>query len=191
MDSCGTGEFGDSLGDNAQPDCNPVPGMTASTNPAPARILDGKRIAEDLLHNLKSRVDARVAAGKSRPGLAVVLVGNDPASEVYVGHKVKAGAEVGFRVDLERLPESATLADALLDPFALFRLDEGLLTEQERAFFEIYAQTVGGELGVRGAYAAVHELVREFGIDDGRFYDELSESLYGQGLSTAGLPRSR
>ena len=59
------------------------------------------------------------------------------------------------------------------------------------AFFEIYAQTVGGELGVRGAYAAVHELVREFGIDDGRFYDELSESLYGQGLSTAGLPRSR
>lgn len=89
------------------------------------------------------------------------------------------------------LADLEPLADALLDAFALFRLDEGLLTEQERAFFEIYAQTVGGELGVRGAYAAVHELVREFGIDDGRFYDELSESLYGQGLSTAGLPRSR
>ena len=44
-----------------------------------ARILDGKRIAEDLLDNLKAQVDARIAAGKPRPGLAVVLVGNDPA----------------------------------------------------------------------------------------------------------------
>ena len=49
--------------DFAQP-----PGMTA---PIPARILDGKRIAEDLLDNLKAQVDARVAAGKPRPGLAV------------------------------------------------------------------------------------------------------------------------
>jgi methylenetetrahydrofolate dehydrogenase (NADP+)/methenyltetrahydrofolate cyclohydrolase len=39
--------------------------------------------------------------------------GHDPASEVYVGHKVKAGTSAGFRVDLERLPETASLADAL------------------------------------------------------------------------------
>ena len=39
-----------------------------------ARILDGKRIAEDLLDNLKAQVDVRIAAGKSRPGLAVVPV---------------------------------------------------------------------------------------------------------------------
>lgn len=71
--------------------------MTVSTTQAPARILDGKRIAEDLLDTLKSRVDARVASGKSRPGLAVVLVGNDPASSVYVKNKRRAAQKVGIR----------------------------------------------------------------------------------------------
>jgi methylenetetrahydrofolate dehydrogenase (NADP+)/methenyltetrahydrofolate cyclohydrolase len=47
------------------------------------------------------------------PGLGIVLAGHDPASEVYVGHKVKAGTSAGFRVDLERLPETASLSDAL------------------------------------------------------------------------------
>jgi methylenetetrahydrofolate dehydrogenase (NADP+)/methenyltetrahydrofolate cyclohydrolase len=47
------------------------------------------------------------------PGLGIVLVGSDPASEIYVRHKVKAGTEVGFRVDLERVSETATLADVL------------------------------------------------------------------------------
>ena len=46
-------------------------------NPEPtARILDGKRIAEDLLDLLQARVEVRLAAGKPRPGLAVVLVGD-------------------------------------------------------------------------------------------------------------------
>lgn len=62
-----------------------------------ARILDGKRIADELLERIKGRVSARVAAGKSRPGLAVVLVGADPASAVYVKNKRKACKEVGFR----------------------------------------------------------------------------------------------
>lgn len=62
-----------------------------------ARILDGKRIADELLERIKGRVGARVAAGKSRPGLAVVLVGADPASAVYVKNKRKACKEVGFR----------------------------------------------------------------------------------------------
>ena len=59
-----------------------------------ARILDGKRIAEDLLDNLKAQVDARIAAGRSAPGLAVVLVGNDPASAVYVKNKRRAARKV-------------------------------------------------------------------------------------------------
>ena len=46
-------------------------------------------------------------------GLAIVLVGQDPASEVYVRNKVRTGQGVGFRVDLERLPETATLEDVL------------------------------------------------------------------------------
>ncbi|SJZ59578.1 bifunctional methylenetetrahydrofolate dehydrogenase/methenyltetrahydrofolate cyclohydrolase FolD [Novilysobacter spongiicola] len=64
---------------------------------AGARILDGKRIAEDLLGNLKARVDARVASGKAPPGLAVVLVGSDPASAVYVRNKRRAAEKVGIR----------------------------------------------------------------------------------------------
>ncbi|MGH8078808.1 MAG: tetrahydrofolate dehydrogenase/cyclohydrolase catalytic domain-containing protein, partial [Lysobacter sp.] len=72
--------------------------MTASTpNSTPARLLDGKRIAEDLLDNLKARVDRRVAAGKPQPGLAVVLVGSDPASSVYVRNKRRAAQKVGIR----------------------------------------------------------------------------------------------
>ena len=49
-----------------------------------ARILDGRRIAENLPVELKATVAARVAAGLAPPGLAVLLVGGDPASAVYV-----------------------------------------------------------------------------------------------------------
>ncbi|MFP3786627.1 tetrahydrofolate dehydrogenase/cyclohydrolase catalytic domain-containing protein, partial [Burkholderia sp. SIMBA_024] len=70
--------------------------MTASATDPTARILDGKRIAEDLLDELKTRVDARVAAGQARPGLAVVLVGGDPASSVYVRNKRRAAEKVGI-----------------------------------------------------------------------------------------------
>jgi methylenetetrahydrofolate dehydrogenase (NADP+) / methenyltetrahydrofolate cyclohydrolase len=65
--------------------------------PMTARILDGKRIADELLENVAARVQARVAAGKRVPGLAVVLVGDDPASAVYVRNKRRACARVGLR----------------------------------------------------------------------------------------------
>jgi len=61
-----------------------------------ARILDGRRVADALLDELRTRVEARVAAGHSRPGLAVVLVGNDPASAVYVRNKRRAAEKVGI-----------------------------------------------------------------------------------------------
>lgn len=73
-----------------------------------ARILDGKRIADALLESLAARVRARVQAGRARPGLAVVLVGDDPASAVYVRNKRKACARVGIRaVDFD-LPANAS-----------------------------------------------------------------------------------
>ncbi len=78
-----------------------------------ARILDGKRIAEDLLDSLKVRVDARIARGKSPPGLAVVLVGSDPASAVYVRNKRRAASKVGIRAIDFDLP-SETGDEALL-----------------------------------------------------------------------------
>jgi methylenetetrahydrofolate dehydrogenase (NADP+)/methenyltetrahydrofolate cyclohydrolase len=62
-----------------------------------ARILDGKGIADTLLDELALRVEARVALGKPRPGLAVVLVGEDPASAVYVRNKRKACKKVGIK----------------------------------------------------------------------------------------------
>lgn len=79
-----------------------------------ARILDGKRIADTLLDELKLQVDARVAAGKSRPGLAVVLVGGDPASQSYVRNKRRAAAKVGIQAFDHDLPEGTTEAELLV-----------------------------------------------------------------------------
>lgn len=84
--------------------------MSAS---APARILDGRRIAEDLLDQLKQRVDARLAAGKAAPGLAVVLVGADPASTVYVRNKRRAAEKVGIVGYDHDLPAGTSEAELL------------------------------------------------------------------------------
>jgi methylenetetrahydrofolate dehydrogenase (NADP+)/methenyltetrahydrofolate cyclohydrolase len=78
-----------------------------------ARVLDGQALAARMQEEIKPDVAAFTEKHGRRPGLGIVLAGHDPASEVYVGHKVKAGTSAGFRVDLERLPESASLADAL------------------------------------------------------------------------------
>jgi methylenetetrahydrofolate dehydrogenase (NADP+)/methenyltetrahydrofolate cyclohydrolase len=76
-----------------------------------ARILDGKRIADNLLDTLKARVQQRVAAGKRPPGLAVIFVGDDPASAVYVRNKRRACAHVGFRSRDYDLPSTTTQAE--------------------------------------------------------------------------------
>ena len=62
----------------------------------PARLLDGRRIADELLERLTRRVSARVEAGRGSPGLAVIFVGADPASAVYVRNKRRACVRVGF-----------------------------------------------------------------------------------------------
>jgi methylenetetrahydrofolate dehydrogenase (NADP+)/methenyltetrahydrofolate cyclohydrolase len=61
-----------------------------------ARILDGKKIAQELRAEIKQRVDRRLASGKRPPGLAVLKVGHEAASEVYVRNKREACAEAGF-----------------------------------------------------------------------------------------------
>ncbi|WP_242163207.1 bifunctional methylenetetrahydrofolate dehydrogenase/methenyltetrahydrofolate cyclohydrolase FolD [Lysobacter sp. M15] len=81
-----------------------------------ARILDGRRIADELLDDLKTQVDARVAAGRSRPGLAVVLVGQDPASQSYVRNKRRAAQKVGieaFDFDLPRDTSESELLELI------------------------------------------------------------------------------
>ncbi|WP_085299088.1 bifunctional methylenetetrahydrofolate dehydrogenase/methenyltetrahydrofolate cyclohydrolase FolD [Cognaticolwellia mytili] len=61
-----------------------------------ATLIDGKLIAQQLRHSIKDKVTKRVENGLRAPGLAVILVGSDPASQVYVGSKRKACEEVGF-----------------------------------------------------------------------------------------------
>ena len=82
-----------------------------------ARILDGKRIADALLDDLAKRVEVRCAAGKARPGLAVILVGADPASSVYVRNKRRACKKVGIAAYDFDLPAETTDAElaALID----------------------------------------------------------------------------
>jgi len=79
-----------------------------------ARILDGKRIAQELLARVGLRVAERVAQGLSAPGLAVVLVGNDAASSVYVRNKRKACHQVGFRSFGYDLPADTTQQELLV-----------------------------------------------------------------------------
>jgi methylenetetrahydrofolate dehydrogenase (NADP+) / methenyltetrahydrofolate cyclohydrolase len=78
-----------------------------------ARLLDGQALANRLQDEIRPQIASFRARHGRPPGLGIVLVGHDPASEVYVKHKVKTGSEIGFRVDLERLPDTATLADTL------------------------------------------------------------------------------
>ncbi len=78
-----------------------------------ARILDGKTLAERLRAQIAERVAARIAAGKSQPGLATVIVGDDPASQTYVAGKRKASGEAGMRSFGHELPASASQADLL------------------------------------------------------------------------------
>ncbi len=73
-----------------------------------AQILDGKAVAEQVRKQVAEAVAARVAAGKPRPGLATVLVGDNPASQVYVSSKQKACAEVGIESFGHKLPATAT-----------------------------------------------------------------------------------
>ncbi|MEO5629259.1 MAG: bifunctional methylenetetrahydrofolate dehydrogenase/methenyltetrahydrofolate cyclohydrolase FolD [Thermomonas sp.] len=97
----------------------------------PARILDGRRIADELLDGLKAQVDARVAAGKPRPGLAVVLVGQDPASQSYVRNKRRAATKVGIvAMDID-FPAGATEVEllALIDKLNADPAVHGILVQ--------------------------------------------------------------
>jgi methylenetetrahydrofolate dehydrogenase (NADP+)/methenyltetrahydrofolate cyclohydrolase len=76
-----------------------------------AKILDGKRIADELLDELRARVALGQAQGRAVPGLAVVFVGDNPASAVYVRNKRRACKHVGFRSRDYDLPATVTQAE--------------------------------------------------------------------------------
>ncbi len=78
-----------------------------------AQLIDGKAIALALKHEIKKANELRLKAGKRRPGLAVILLGGDPASKVYVGSKRRSCEEVGFKSASYDLPASTTEAELL------------------------------------------------------------------------------
>src|ERR1700730_17614938 len=78
----------------------------------PATILDGSKIAQDIRREVTMEVKAMAAAGVC-PGLAVVLVGHNPASEIYVRGKVKATEEVGIYSEQHTPPESSSTGEML------------------------------------------------------------------------------
>ena len=78
-----------------------------------ARVLDGTAVANQIRAELRPAVAAFTARAGRPPGLGIVLVGENPASEMYVRSKLKSAGEAGLRADIERLPADASL-DALL-----------------------------------------------------------------------------
>jgi len=78
-----------------------------------AQLLDGRVVADKLLDVMTEVVKGQVARGEKPPGLAVVLVGDDPASEVYVSHKVRACDRVGVQSSAHHLPANVSESDVL------------------------------------------------------------------------------
>ncbi len=79
----------------------------------PARLLEGTVVASQIRAEAAPAVAAFTARAGRPPGLAIVLVGDDPASEIYVRNKLKSAGEAGLRADLERLPSTASLRELL------------------------------------------------------------------------------
>ncbi|MFI4956381.1 MAG: bifunctional methylenetetrahydrofolate dehydrogenase/methenyltetrahydrofolate cyclohydrolase FolD [Gammaproteobacteria bacterium] len=76
-------------------------------------IIDGRKHARALLNQVAEAVTARVEEGLHRPGLAVILVGENPASQVYVRHKIKACETVDITSYVHRLPDTVTQTNLL------------------------------------------------------------------------------
>lgn len=95
-----------------------------------AKIIDGKAIAAAVNEETRRRVEALKAAGKT-PGLAVVLVGDDPASQVYVNSKAKKCAELGIFSDKRVLPADTTMEEllALIDELNHNPAIDGILVQ--------------------------------------------------------------
>jgi methylenetetrahydrofolate dehydrogenase (NADP+)/methenyltetrahydrofolate cyclohydrolase len=96
-----------------------------------AKILDGKRIADALLDDLRNQVELRRRRGAIVPGLAVILVGADPASAVYVRNKRRACAHAGFHSRDYDLPTTTTQAQllALIDELNVDEAIHGILVQ--------------------------------------------------------------
>ena len=96
-----------------------------------AQIIDGKAIAAALRADIGRRIAARVQAGRRAPGLSVILVGDNPASEIYVRNKHKACEEAGIRSQVLKHPAALSQAGLLAEIEALNADDavDGILVQ--------------------------------------------------------------
>ena len=90
-----------------------------------ARVLDGKAVAKQIFEEVSQAVAARILAGGSRPKLATVLVGEDPASAKYVELKQRNARQVGIESEDHRLPASTT-TEELLELIGRLTADESV-----------------------------------------------------------------
>jgi methylenetetrahydrofolate dehydrogenase (NADP+) / methenyltetrahydrofolate cyclohydrolase len=96
-----------------------------------ARLIDGTAIGAAIRAEAQPAVQAFTTRAGRPPGLGIVLVGENPASEVYVRNKVKAGSDAGLWVDLQRLPATASLDEllALVDRLNHSDRHDGILVQ--------------------------------------------------------------
>ena len=96
-----------------------------------AQIINGKAIAEDLLNSIKAKVTARINSGKRAPCLAVVLIGADPASAIYVRNKRLACEKVGIKSIAYDLPTTTSQAElfTLIDSLNADKTMDGILVQ--------------------------------------------------------------
>lgn len=96
-----------------------------------AKIISGTELAKNIKSAIADKISHYVAQGKRAPGLAVILVGADPASQVYVGSKRKSCAEIGIESQSYDLPEQTSEAEllALIDKLNQDEQVDGILVQ--------------------------------------------------------------
>lgn len=78
-----------------------------------AQLIDGKAIAQQMKEEMRERIKLKLAQGHSAPGLAVILVGDDPASSIYVRNKRQASEQIGIHSVYHHLPETVTESELI------------------------------------------------------------------------------
>src|ERR1041385_2574778 len=104
-----------------------------------ARLLDGIAIGNQVRAEVAPAVAAFTAKAGRPPGLGIVLVGENPASEVYVRNKLKSAGETGMFADLIRLPATASLADllAVVDRLNNSEAHDGILVQSHERVHDL------------------------------------------------------
>ena len=94
-------------------------------------IIDGKKIAQDIRNELKADIEKLKTSGKNIPGLVAILVGENPASEIYVKSKAKACEEIGMKAKTERYPADMKEGEllSLIDSYNKNREYHGILVQ--------------------------------------------------------------